>query len=193
MCLDGKIQQVRIRCADLPLQGKRGTLRLKKKRGKWIADLVLTRADAPPTDGQALMGIDLGVKVPAVAHVRGKGTRFFGNGRYQRVMRRQFYSRRKQLQQAKKIRAVKKSKGKESRWMKHINHQLSRQIVNHAHEQGVGTIKVESLAGYARAPHVQVVGRKLAKTPVGRIVGAFINSPCASHTKRNGLVSRLRQ
>ncbi|MFL5660841.1 MAG: RNA-guided endonuclease InsQ/TnpB family protein [Ktedonobacteraceae bacterium] len=146
MCQDGKTQQVRFRCADLLLQGKAGILRIKKKRGKWIADIALTIEDAQPTEGQAVMGIDLGVKVPAVAHVRGEGTRFFGNGRYQRMMRRQFYSRRKKLQKAKKVRAVKKSKGKESRWMKNINHQLSRQIVNHAHEQGVGTIKVESLA-----------------------------------------------
>jgi IS605 OrfB family transposase len=144
---DGKTQQVHIACADVPMEGKAGLLRVKKKRGKWIADITFTVENAPPTDGQAIMGIDLGIKVPAVAHIGGKGTRFFGNGRYQRHMRRRFYSRRKQLQKAKKTRAVKKSKGKEARWMKNINHQLSRQIVNHAHEQGVGTIKVESLAG----------------------------------------------
>jgi putative transposase len=92
-------------------------------------------------------GVDLGIKVPAVAHVRGKGTRFFGNGRYQRSMRRRFYSQRKKLQKAKKTRAVKKRQNKESLWMKDINHKLSRQIVNHAYQQGVGTIKVESLAG----------------------------------------------
>jgi IS605 OrfB family transposase len=149
--LDGKTQQVRICCADLPLPGKAGTLRLKKKREKWIADIAFTLPEPEPPDGQSIMGIDLGVKVPAVAYVRGKGTRFFGNGRYQRVMRRQFYSRRKALQKAKKLRAVKKSKGKESRWMKDINHKLSRQIVNHAHEQGVGTIKVESLAGIRKS------------------------------------------
>jgi putative transposase len=147
LCIDGKIQQARIPCASVALEGKAGILRIKKKRGKWIADIALTGEDAPSTAGQAVMGVDLGIKVPAVAHVRGKGTRFFGNGRYQRYMRRRFYSRRKQLQKAKKTRAVKKSKGKEARWMKNINHQLSRQIVNHAHEQGVRTIKVESLAG----------------------------------------------
>src|SRR6266852_795906 len=42
LCLDGKTQQVRIRCAAHPLPGKAGTLRLKKKRGKWIADIALT-------------------------------------------------------------------------------------------------------------------------------------------------------
>jgi IS605 OrfB family transposase len=161
--LDGKTQQVRIRCVDLSLPGKAGTLRLKKKRGKWIADIALTLPEAAPTDGQAIMGIDLGIKVPAVAHVRGKGTRFFGNGRSQRVMRRQFYSRRKKLQKAKKIRAVKKSKGKESRWMKDSNHKLSRQIVNHAYEQGVGTIKVESLAGIRKGTTRTSGGAKVRK------------------------------
>src|SRR5438128_12413357 len=45
--LNGKTQQVRIRCVDLPLQGKVGTLRLKKKRGKWIADIAVKIEDAP--------------------------------------------------------------------------------------------------------------------------------------------------
>jgi IS605 OrfB family transposase len=161
--LDGKTQQVRIACADLTLPGKAGTLRLTKKRGKWIADITLTLEDPTPTDGQATMGIDLGVKVPAVVYVRGKGTRFFGNGRYQRMMRRQFYSRRKKLQKAKKIRAVKKSKGKECRWMKDINHKLSRQIVTHAHEQGVGTIKIESLAGIRKSTTRTSGGAKARK------------------------------
>ncbi len=161
--LDGKTQQVRIHCADLPLPGKMGTLRIKKKRGKWIADIALTVEDAPPTDGQAVVGIDLGVKVPAVAHVRGKGTRFFGNGRYQRYMRRRFYARRKKLQKAKKTRAVKKSKGKEARWMKNINHQLSRQIVNHARKQGVGTIKIESLQGIRKGTTSTSRGAKARK------------------------------
>jgi putative transposase len=144
---DGKTQQARIACADVPLQGKAGLLRIKKKRGKWIADITLTVEDAHPTDGQAIMGVDLGLKVPAVTYIGGKGARFFGNGRSQRQMRRRFSARRKRLQKAKKTRAVKKSKGKEARWMKNINHQLSRQIVTHASEQGVGTIKIETLHG----------------------------------------------
>jgi len=147
VCLDGKIQQVRVACAAVPVEGFKGLLRIKKKRGKWIADVTMTTPKPEPSVEQGVMGVDLGIKLPAVAFVAGKGTRFFGNGRYQRFMRRRFYSRRKQLQKAKKARALKKSKGKEAHWMKNINHQLSRQIVNYAHEQGVGTIKVEALAG----------------------------------------------
>ncbi len=93
------------------------------------------------------MGIDLGIKIPAVAYVAGSGACFFGNGRYQRHMRRRFYARRRALQKAGKKRALRKSQGKERRWMKNINHQLSRQIVNHAQEKHVRVIKLESLTG----------------------------------------------
>ena len=163
VCKDGKTQQERFRCAAVALEGKAGILRIKKKRGKWIADLTLTQEDAPASDGQAIMGVDLGIKVPAVAHIGGTGTRFFGNGRSQRYMRRRFYARRKTLQQAKKRRAIRKSKGKESRWMKNINHQLSRQIVNHAHAQGVGTIKIETLHGIRKGTTRTSRGAKVRK------------------------------
>ncbi len=147
VCLHGTVHQVKIACADVVLDGLPGILRIKKKRGKWIADITMTIKKPQALAGVSVMGIDLGIKVPAVAYVRGKGTRFFGNGRYQRMMRRRFYAQRKKLQKAKKLQAIKKSKGKEARWMKNINHQLSRQVVNHAHTQGVGTIKAEALAG----------------------------------------------
>jgi len=163
VCQDGKTQQIRIACADVPLEGKAGIARLKKKRDKWIIDVVLTREDAPPTDGQAVMGIDLGIKVPAVTHIRGQGTRFFGNGRAQRSMRRRFYSRRKTLQKARKTRAIRKSKGKEARWMKTINHQLSWQIVNHANERRIGTIKIETLQGIRKGTTRTSRGAKARK------------------------------
>jgi putative transposase len=163
MSLDGKTQQVCIQCDGLVYAGKPGILRIKKKRGKWIADLTLKEDEVLQTSGQAVMGIDLGIKVPAVVYASGKGSRFFGNGRSQRYMRRRFYARRKKLQKARKSRAVKRSKGRESRWMKNINHQLSRQMVNHAHEQGVGTIKIESLQGIRKGTTRTSRGAKARK------------------------------
>jgi hypothetical protein len=115
--INGKTQQISIACDGLVYAGAPGLLRIKKKRGKWIADVTLTIATPEPTEQDGIMGVDLGLKVPAVVYVTGRGTRFFGNGRYQRSMRRRFYARRKKLQKAKKIRAVRKSKGKEARWM----------------------------------------------------------------------------
>ncbi len=147
LCINGKTMQAHIACDGLVYVGKPGLLRIKQKRGKWMADLTFTLPEHTPATSETVMGIDLGVKVPAVSYTPGYGARFYGNGRYQRMMRRRFYSRRKTLQKAKKTCAVRKSQGKEQRWMKNINHQLSRQIVNHAQAQGVGIIKVEFLAG----------------------------------------------
>jgi putative transposase len=161
--LDGKTQQIHIKCAEVKLVGLPGLLRIKKKRGKWIADITLTVPKPQPVEQDDVMGIDLGIKVPAVTYIGGKGTRFFGNGRYQRVMRRQFYARRQKLQKAKKTRAIRKSKGKEARWMKNINHHLSRQIVNHAQEQGIGTIKVEALQGIRKGTTSTSRGAKARK------------------------------
>jgi putative transposase len=161
--LDGKTQQLHVRCADGVLDGLSGLLRIKKKRSKWIDDVTMTLPKPQPVQAERVMGIDLGIKVPAVAHIGGRGTRFFGNGRYQRMMRRRFYARRKTLQKAKKTRAVRKSQGKEARWMKNINHQLSRQIVNHAREQGVGTMKVEALQGIGKGTTRTSRGAKARK------------------------------
>lgn len=147
VCCDGQVRQVAIPCSGADLLGKPGGLRIKRTRGKWVADVASTLPAPEPTPAQGIMGVDLGVKVPAVVHVLGKGNRFFGNGREQRAKRRQFYARRRKLQHAKQVRAVRKSQGKETRWMRDVNHKLSHQMVAHAQQQSVGIIRLERLAG----------------------------------------------
>jgi putative transposase len=147
---DGQVGQITVHCSRIAHAGKPGMLRIRRKRGKWVAEVAYTLPTPEPALGARIMGIDLGVKVPAVMHVIGKGHRFFGNGRYQWAKRRQFYARRKSLQQARKVRALRKSRGKEARWMRDINHKLSRHIVSHAQQQGVGIIRMEQLAGIRR-------------------------------------------
>jgi IS605 OrfB family transposase len=150
---DGQVRQVAMRCAPLAQEGPPGLLRIKRKRGKWIAEIAYTLPAVGPPSEPGVMGVDLGVKIPAVIHVATKGTRYLGHGRSQRMMRRRFYARRKQLQRAGKVRAVRKSQGKERRWMRDVNHKRSRQIVNHARSQGVGTIRLEQLAGIRQRTH----------------------------------------
>jgi len=108
------------------------------------------------------MGIDLGVQVPAVVHVIPHGHRFFGNGRYQRALRRRFYAQRKALQKAQKVRAVRKSAGTERRWMRASNQKLSHEIVSHAHVQGgvssVWNASPASASGRSGTPHAQAAG-----------------------------------
>jgi IS605 OrfB family transposase len=165
VCQDGKVQQIGVRCAAVALNGPPGLLRIKRTRGKWVAAIAYTLPEPERTTGEAVMGVDLGIKVPAVVHIIGKGQSFFGNGRQQRAKRRQFYARRKDLQQAKKVRAVRKSQGKEHRWMRDINHQLSHQIVSHAKTQGVGVIRMEHLAGIR--PRITHHAQRTARTSRG--------------------------
>jgi transposase len=55
-----------------------------------------------------VMGVDLGIKCPAVSYSTIGTVRFFGNGRENRYKRRKCYARRKKLQKAKKLRAIKR-------------------------------------------------------------------------------------
>jgi len=147
---NGKVSQIALRCtARTPpaQEGTPGLLRVKRKRGKWLAEIAVTLPAPEPTAAQGVMGVDLGIKIPAVVHSIGKGARFFGNGREQRFRRRHFYRQRKALQQAGKTRAVKARQGKERRWMRAVNHTLSHRIVSHAQQQGVGVIRLEHLGG----------------------------------------------
>jgi putative transposase len=177
VCQGGNIQQISIRCAPLTQEGMPGLLRIKRKRGKWIAEVAYTLPEPEPTMGEAVMGIDLGIKVPAVVHIIGKGQRFFGNGWMQRAKRRQFYARRKALQHARKVRAVRKSQGKEARWMRDTNHKLSHQIISHAKAQGVGIIRLEQLAGIR-----QRIAQRTARTSRGAKVA---NSRKAARARKN--------
>jgi putative transposase len=170
VCQHGQVEQIAIRCSGIAPLGKPGLLRIKRKRGKWVADVAYTLPEPEPTSGQGIMGVDLGVKVPAVVHIINTGTRFFGNGRAQRAKRRRFYARRKRLQKAGKVRVVRQSQGKEQRWMRDVNHQLSQQIVSHAQHQGVGVIRLEHLAGIRERTRQRTArtsrgaeGRKAAK------------------------------
>ncbi len=86
------------------------------------------------------MGIDNGLNYLAVCSIG--TTSLFFRGNEAAFVRRKFASRRRSLGQNKKIYAIKKSKDKESRWMKNMNHKISRQIVDFALENGVRLIRM---------------------------------------------------
>lgn len=71
------------------LKHKLGTLRITQKSRKWLAQISVT---IPTIEGTELkvMGVDLGLKVPAVAVTDDERVRFFGNGRQNKYMKRKF-------------------------------------------------------------------------------------------------------
>ncbi|WP_431030217.1 RNA-guided endonuclease InsQ/TnpB family protein [Lysinibacillus sp. LZ02] len=151
--LDGKATKTPIRALlvdkdnrnfDL-LKHKLGTLRITKKAEKWIAQISVTIPTVEGT-GVKVMGVDLGLKVPAVAVTDDERVRFFGNGRQNKYMKRKFRSERKELSKKKKLHAIRHSEDKEQRWMKDQDHKVSRAIVNFAKDNQISVIRLEQLA-----------------------------------------------
>ena len=131
------------------------TLRIVIKGDKLLAQVGYT-VDEPETaeldillanPNTLVMGVDLGIKCPAVSYSTDGKIRFYGNGRENRYKRRKCYVRRQKLQKAKKLRAIKRISDKEARFMKDRDHQVSRAIVNEAIRQGAKVIALEDLDG----------------------------------------------
>lgn len=116
--LSGKSKRISIKTALTDyqtnlLRNKLGTLRITQKSGKYIAQIAVQIQEAEAV-GTQIIGIDLGLKIPAVAVSQSGKVRFFGNGR----------------------------QNKEQRWMKDQDHKISRQIVNFAKENHASVIRL---------------------------------------------------
>jgi IS605 OrfB family transposase len=113
------------------------------KKGKWYFNLVLDLPDPPIQENTKLFGVDLGEN-NVFATSDGK---IFSGGKI-RYERDQFLAKRRALQSngsqsAKQL--LQKISGREGRRMKHVNHELSKCIVNEAIEQEAGVIVLEDL------------------------------------------------
>lgn len=127
-------------------KAKLGTMRIVFKGSKIVAQIVYETEEPVCSDKGNVMGVDLGIKCPAVSYTSDGNIRFFGNGRKNKYMRRHYAKHRKKLQKAKHIKAVKRINNKEQRIMKDIDHKISRSIINTAIAHNVNTIKLERLA-----------------------------------------------
>ncbi|WP_396120296.1 IS200/IS605 family accessory protein TnpB-related protein [Domibacillus indicus] len=91
----------------------------------------------------------------------GTKTLFF-RGNEPAFIRRTFSSRRKKLGKLKLLSVIKKSKNKESQWMKDLNHKMSRQIVHFAAENGLRCVRMEDLTSIRyKAKAKKEAGRNL--------------------------------
>lgn len=128
------------------ITNKLGTLRITKKLGKYIAQIAV---DIEPIEstGTVAMGIDLGLKIPAVAVTENGTTKFCGNGRQNKYYKRKHRANRKKLGKLKKQKAINKLNNKEQRWMQDTDHKVSRQLLNFAKDNNVSVIRLEQLSG----------------------------------------------
>ena len=153
LMVEGKVTKIPIRALlidksnrnfDL-LKHKLGTLRITKKSKEWIAQIAVTIPTVLGI-GTKIMGVDLGLKVPAVAATDDEKVHFFGNGRQNKYMKRKFRSERKALGKKKKVNAIRNLNNKEQRWMTNQDHKVSREIVNFAKDNNISVIRLERLA-----------------------------------------------
>ena len=123
---------------------KYGASELHRKGKDWYLHLTVYE-DVPNTvENGVVFGLDLGVANTAV--MSGPGLVKFWSGQAMRHTRNRYSARRTSLQKAKLMGEVKRSKGKESRWMRNLNHQLSCQILKEVALRG-GALAIEKLLG----------------------------------------------
>lgn len=122
-----------------------GTMRIVVKGNSLVAQIVYDADEAVFSDDGNVMGVDLGIKCPAVSYTSDGSVKFYGNGRKNKYMRRHYKYLRKKLGKAKKPDAIKRINNKEQRIMKDIDHKVSHDIVAAAMAHNVRVIKLEQL------------------------------------------------
>ncbi|MFB8792514.1 MAG: transposase [Potamolinea sp.] len=125
---------------------KLGSLKLyKSKKGIWYA-LISVSMEVPDAAGETgWIGVDRGQNNIAVAALPKSFGKFWKGGRV-KGLRRQFQRTRKQLQKAKQLKEVKRLEQRERRIMTHINHVISKELVQLASDFGMG-LRFEDLSG----------------------------------------------
>ena len=125
---------------------KFGTMRIVIKNYTLVAQIVYKIVEPEFKSEGNIMGIDLGIKCPAVSYCSDGTVKFYGNGRKNKYIRRHYAYLRKKLQTSKNIKAVKRINNKEQRIMKDIDHKISHDIVKTASADNVSVIKLEQLS-----------------------------------------------
>lgn len=123
---------------------KFGTLRIVAKN-HWLVAQIVYEVEEKTAQGNRVMGIDLGIKCPAVAYCSDGKVKFYGNGRKNKYMKRFYRYQRKKLQKLKKVDVIRKYDNKEQRIMKDIDHKISSNIIKEAVKNNVAVIKLEQL------------------------------------------------
>ncbi len=125
---------------------KLGTMRIVIKNGTLVCQPVYEKEESSYKDEGNVMGIDLGIKCPAVSYISDGSVKFYGNGRRNKYIRRHYAYLRKRLQRAKHMNTVKRIDNKEQRIMKDIDHKISHDIIETAASHNVKVIKLERLS-----------------------------------------------
>jgi IS605 OrfB family transposase len=120
------------------------SLRIEKVNRNWYCYIKILIPDPQP-GGEHIMGVDLGIKVPAVAATSTGKIRFFGNGRQIRYICTSQTSRLSKLMRTNDYRSIKSIDRKWGNRLLTIDHQISKLVVDFALKENVKKIIMENL------------------------------------------------
>lgn len=132
--LDGRIK-LPVDWAHVPeayRHGKFGTARLLNRNGKWLLLIPSTVELPEPAQPQQVVGVDMGVRFLATTYDSDGRTAFYDGKEVKR--KREHYKKLRASLQKKGTRSAKRRLRKigrrENRWMRDVNHQVSKALVN---------------------------------------------------------------
>ena len=125
---------------------QKGSLKLvQSRKGLWYACLSVSLEVPEAGKPDRWVGVDRGQNTPAVAATPDGPVVFFKAGQIKHL-RRKFSQDRKSLQKAGKQKTLRARESREHRRITHVNHCLSKEIVNLAKDRNAG-IRLEDLSG----------------------------------------------
>ena len=128
---------------DIFSSAKLGTLRIVCKNKDIVAQVVYEVKDPVFLEEGNVMGMDFGIKCPAVSYCSDVSVKFYGNGRKNKYICRHYRYLRKKLQPAKKPEAIVHINDKEQHI---IYNKISHDIIKTAVAHNVKIIKLEQLS-----------------------------------------------
>jgi IS605 OrfB family transposase len=146
-----------------------GVSEVVRKGDRWFLMLTVKREDVPAPEGERPhFGLDLGLANVAV--LAGPDVVRFFDGKPLRYVRGRYFRYRQALNRKRKLGIVRRSKGKESRWVADMNHKVSRAIVDIVAAAG-GVLHVECLTGIReQAKGTKKVRRMLHSWPFAQLL-----------------------
>lgn len=127
-------------------QGTYKDMFIKERGDQWFAFIWLD-LPKPEPPGNLIMGVDIGIKNPAVTYTSDHRVQFFGNGRQLQFYKRYYRKKITEMQKRHQYKKLRAFHHHLSRILINADHQISRQIVNYAISHRIGTIKLEKLTG----------------------------------------------
>ncbi|UFP97061.1 transposase [Gloeobacter morelensis MG652769] len=179
---------------------RRGTLKLwQSRRGIWYVVIGISMEVPEVQPIQNWIGVDRGQNHLAVASLPGGMARFWTFGWVKQV-RRHYANKRSKLAKAGKHNTIRRLGNKEQRIIRHINHIISRQIVQMARDFGCG-LRLEDLSGiqgrigqrsrgrsdpgknrtfwpYLQLEYCLLYKARLAGVPVEKVPAYFTSATC---------------